>query len=567
MGFSMKSKYEGFCVKCRKQIHKGDEIEKDLSLQKWVHKECPKGKSVLKMMKSSGEGIEGKNTLIDEEKRDDGIFAKKVFEPSPYQQAIFDWIINGNGNAVVEAVAGSGKTTTIVKALEIIPSDKKVLFLAFNKHIVRELKKRVPEHIKVSTIHALGLEQIRKLEDFREIDEDKLGGIMDGFWPIRKNEITNPSLRSENRIKRTMARKIVGLCKATLIDYNNQDEVLSMIDRYSIETDESRLVQVLEKIPTIIENSKNCETVDFDDMPWLPLFNSRLKNHIDKFDFVLIDEAQDLNKCNMQFVLSCVAKDGRVIAVGDRKQSLYGFRGADTEAIPNLIKTLDAIILPLSISYRCPKSHVENVKKIVPQIEPSPFAKDGVIGWIDYKNLLPTIKSGDMVMCRTNAPLVKPAFDTIKMGTKAIIRGKDIGGDLVKFIRRFETDNLGQLEIMMGEYSEKEYQRLIDKGKELQAENVMDKFMTIMEVAHECSNVAELATKLETLFSDDNEGVVFSSVHRAKGLEAERTFILHPEIMPHPKASAEWEKDQESNILYVAQTRSLSEMYFVRGGE
>ena len=46
---------------------------------------------------------------------------------------IFKFILNGEKNAVISAVAGSGKTTTLLEALKLIPEDKTVLFMAFNK--------------------------------------------------------------------------------------------------------------------------------------------------------------------------------------------------------------------------------------------------------------------------------------------------------------------------------------------------------------------------------------------------------------------------------------------------
>ena len=57
------------------------------------------------------------------------------FVPSVYQQKIYDFITNGSGNAVVSAVAGSGKTTTLINAIKLIPKDKNLIFLAFNKSI------------------------------------------------------------------------------------------------------------------------------------------------------------------------------------------------------------------------------------------------------------------------------------------------------------------------------------------------------------------------------------------------------------------------------------------------
>jgi superfamily I DNA/RNA helicase len=80
-----------------------------------------------------------------------------------------------------------------------------------------------------------------------------------------------------------------------------------------------------------------------------------------------------------------------------------------------------------------------------------------------------------------------------------------------------------------------------------------------------CTTIRELQDKIDAIFSDDAEGVVFSSIHKAKGLEAERVFILHPELMPHPMAKQDWEQVQERNIEYVAITRTLSELIYVEG--
>ena len=63
-----------------------------------------------------------------------------AFTPDKYQQAVCDFITDGEGSAIVEAVAGSGKTTTIVAAAKLIDRDAKCVFLAFNKSIAEELK-------------------------------------------------------------------------------------------------------------------------------------------------------------------------------------------------------------------------------------------------------------------------------------------------------------------------------------------------------------------------------------------------------------------------------------------
>jgi DNA helicase-2/ATP-dependent DNA helicase PcrA len=162
---------------------------------------------------------------------------------------------------------------------------------------------------------------------------------------------------------------------------------------------------------------------------------------------------------------------------------------------------------------------------------------------------------------------VKPAFEIIRSGTKAIIRGRDIGKSLVVYIDRFQATDLGTLEVLMSESTQKEISRMLDQGKELAADMAKDKLDTILTVSKECSTVQELVSRLEILFDDTNSGVVFSSVHRAKGLEANRIFILHQELLPHPKAKSGWEQVQEQNCMYVAITRSKNKLFWVANEE
>jgi len=565
--YVMESKYESFCKKCKKPIHIKDNITPEFisGKQAWVHLKCPTGKTFKEVISGNGQTAhqmmeEGRDILEEIE--------KKVFIPSVYQQAAFDWALQGIGHAVMKAVAGSGKTTTIVKMLDILPRSLRILFVAFNKSITKALVAKIRAagytNITIKTLNGAGFTVVRKYEGFRDLQESKVMDILTEFWPISKNDVEDPKVRSENRVKRSAMNKVVAMVKATLTDYNDPNAVLDIITRYHIEIDEQMEQEIIKRLPYVMEkNNENLEIVDYNDQCYLPLINSRLKNHFDKYDFILCDEFQDFNKCNIEFILRCLAPDGRIIAVGDHRQSLYGFRGADTQAIPSAIERLHATVLPLSVSYRCPKSHVRRIQNWVPEIQAAPDAIEGTIGDLKYEEMMEKVREGDMVLCRTNAPLIKPAFAVIKSGKKAIIRGKDIGKDLVNFIERFQCDDLGRLDILMQQYTEAEIDRWLSKNKEMMAETAKERYDTIVQVMKECVTVAELITKLETLFSDDNIGVVFSSVHRAKGLEAKCVYIYRHDLMPHAKAKTVDELEQEFNCIYVAGTRSLDELYLV----
>jgi superfamily I DNA/RNA helicase len=371
--------------------------------------------------------------------------------------------------------------------------------------------------------------------------------------------------RRENFAKRLSMRKLVSISKSTLVDPMDGNAVLAIIDRYNVDIDDEYVAEIVEKLPEIIALCmREVSVIDFDDMVWLPIV---LDISLIKFDVLMVDEAQDLNACQIEFVLHSIKGNGRIIAVGDRNQSLYGFRGADTDAIPNLIAALNATTLPLSITFRCPTSHVELAKRIVPQIEARENAPEGVIVQTDYIDLASMLETGDMVVCRTNGPLVKPAFECIRAGKKAVIRGKDIGNDLIALIKRFETDDLASFDISLMEYFEREYNKYLNKGKEMSAMMLEDKVLTLRMIMEEVSTVNELMSKIMMLFGDNNVGIIFSSVHRAKGLEANRVFILRPDLMPHPKAKKDWERVQEMNCMYVAQTRSKDSLFIVNGGK
>lgn len=571
----MLAKYPGWCKKCKGRILAGkDYIERDESLGAFVHVTCPERNrygaqvrkpadpSTLLQAAVAAAPVEDRQNVPVETSEPVVDVPERPFVPSKYQVAVFDFITKGEGNAVVEAVAGSGKTTTIVKALDLTPTDSSVAFLAFNKHIADELRRRAPKHVQVSTLHALGFKEINSTAGRRvEVDEDKLSPELDKYWPIdRRVPIAD---RLANRAARNIMRHLISLAKAILLDINDTAAIAEACERYGIDMMGGDQ-QFMSLLPVFLDKSReDINVVDFDDMIWLPLV---LNLKMTKYDWVFVDEAQDMNASQIELIKRIIKpKTGRIIAVGDRKQSLYGFRGADTDAIPRLIRELDATILPLSISYRCPVSHVEDAKRLVPQLEAAPNAKEGKIARITEKEFENMLAPGDMVMCRTNAPLVGPAFKVIRKGIKASIRGRDIGANLVATIDKFQTESRGTFHILLEEYYQKEAERLLRNHKEMQVMALQDKVETLMLISADCvtDNVQELRDKLLAIFSDEVTAVVFSSVHRAKGLEAERTFILRPDLMPHPKAEQDWEKEQEQNCLYVAMTRSKDELYYV----
>lgn len=476
------------------------------------------------------------------------------FVPSHYQVAIFDFVKDGNGHGVVKALAGSGKTTTIVRALEFTPKDSDVAFCAFNKHIASELQSRAPSHVHVSTLHSLGYANIRAQFGNVQVDDKKAQQIFDEAYEYNW----------DMRAIRPAILRLVGLCKGTM-SRPDTDSVELLQDRYSIETNGMSHSIVVSAVDRVFHESiEQTSVIDYEDMIY---FCASGIVPCKQFDYLFVDEAQDLNKAQIAMVLRSTR--GRAVCVGDEHQSIYGFRGADIEAMPNIIDGLGAVTMPLSVSYRCPLRVVELARSIVPELEAREGAPDGTIENISNEQFLSRVAQNDMVLCRTNAPLVEPCFALIRRGIKATIRGRDIGIGLLNLMSRVskksrETSLHGFL-FALNQYSYSECGKLVAAGKTERASSIRDQVETILAVADGCDTVQQIRDRIASIFSDDKAAVTLSSVHRAKGLESDRVFVLRPDLMPHRMATQPWQIVQERNLMYVCYTRSKSELYFVSG--
>jgi superfamily I DNA/RNA helicase len=487
-----------------------------------------------------------------------------IFKPSKYQKAVYTFIKKCRGNAVIDAVAGSGKTTTIVNALKLIPKDKNVLFLAFNKSIVDELKIKIGnlENVEVRTLHSLGASSIlRTLHS--SIDNTKYSRKFND--DLKEGYISPSSDLSKEKLGewKTNIKQLVNIGRVNLV--NNINDLNDLAYKYNlfIVDNECEVSMSLIKWGT-----KNYEYIDFTDMIYLP---NVLDVRVNKYDYVFIDECQDLNASQRNLFLKCIKKNGRFIAVGDPRQAIYGFCGADVESF-NILKNLPHTAkLPLSICYRCDKSIIELAKTIVPTIEANPSAPDGIINREDN---IKNIKDGDMVLCRVSAPLVGLCMKFISNGTKAYVKGRDIGKNLINMIEHTRRKNILEvLEKLRGEEG-KIIGKVIAKTHCSEAEAKENDFYKIYEDKVDAIEVlsgglqksSEVIDRIESVFSDEKKsGICLSTVHKAKGLESDRVFIIREDkFLLKCCMKVDWMRQQEYNLQYVAYTRAKHYLGFVK---
>lgn len=492
----------------------------------------------------------------------------KTFQASPQQQAFFDWVQHGHGSCVLEAVAGSGKTTTLVRAVEMMKGN--VFFGAYNKDIAEEIKTRVPQRqgLFVATMHAAGFSAVRRAYGNVKVQDTKCRDL------FRAMTDDKPLFRGLEE----SVTKLVSLAKQSafgvLQPIATDEPWLRLADHFDIDVDEhSGEVLDLSRQLLAASQAADCHTVDFDDMVYAPLYH---KLRVFENDWVLIDEAQDTNAARRALALRMLRRGGRLVAVGDRHQAIYGFTGADSDALDLIAKAVNATPMPLTVTYRCPQAVVTHAQKYVHHITAHESAPVGEVVTIDPVSFDNTVAVGDAVLCRFNMPLLSLVYRLIAKGIPARIEGREIGVGLKQLAKRWKVKSFNALTTRLDTFLERETAKYRAKEQESRARAVEDKVECLRvlitrvqdKVPKGSDPIEVLCAEVDTLFGDSSKGntvpcVVLSSIHKAKGREWNRVYWL--QTGPSKWARKEWELQQETNLCYVATTRAKSALYLVEG--
>lgn len=496
---------------------------------------------------------------------------------SPHQEAIFDHVRHGTGSATVKAVAGSGKSTTVKAASRLLPRGTRGVYLAFNRSVANDPKTRagLAECVKPSTFHGACWWSLRRAlagalrSKEPKVDGDKVKKIITGMLSEEDARLLGPA-----------AAKLVGLAKQAGLGHLVADEEswwYRTMDHFDVWIDangeanerdlEAEAIGVARR--AFARSRETIDVVDFDDMLYMALVrNVRLFRN----DVVFIDEAQDTNAVQRALLRRMLTPGGRLYAVGDPAQAIYGFRGADSGSMAAIAQDFGCVELPLTVSYRCPRAVVELAQTLVPYIEAAPGAREGTVGSAQMGDAwIKSLASTDAVLCRQTAPLLDVAFGLVRRGVGCRVMGRDIGEGLVNLIVRMKARDIDRLEEKLQRWAARETEKARARGNEGKA--------TVVEDRHACvraaieylpendRTVSGLVNSIERMFSD-NTGrglITLCTAHKAKGGEWDRVHIIRPELMMSTRSRHEWVKEQERNLAYVAYTRAMQELTFVHG--
>lgn len=526
-----------------------------------------------------------------------------------------------DSNLSIIARAGCGKTTTIVQLVYRLlghtnkslllegseqqeeiwrlgcsgPTPSAIQLVSFGTRSVDDIKKKLKitdKRVAVKTVHSFGMSLLNQ----NRVCTGNYGKWVDGnkLVYILTDLLDFDSWQGLNSAKPGLIRfykRMVGFIKSDLIPFQEYEDDMDFWEEtfakycamHGIEVKQEYSELLAEHIVTILNQcvSSAGRFIDFDDMIWLPHQLGLVSQSKPTVPLVLVDEAQDLNVGQRQILL---AAGSRLIIVADERQAIYGFQGADVNSVTNFEeelskRSLGLVRLPLNQSRRCPHTLVPFVKPLVPDFEVYPSNSKGNIYQSTYQSLASSPREylgtdeKVLIVARRNAYNVSMAIKFITKEIACCILGKDFGDDLIETLTKIVDKDTS--------YSCEEAIPLIQKWRLSEVKRISSIYpdptgpLTLVEDKADC--LTELCSRnitgsvqltiafINELFTDkDSTRITFSSIHKAKGLEAPIIIFLHYNECPEPKvATSSPMYEQEKNLFYVAITRTLGTLYFV----
>lgn len=502
----------------------------------------------------------------------------RKFNWSKYQRDVFAEVVKCERHIAIEAVAGSGKTTTLKGLVHWLPSKTKIRIFAFNKSVADKLEGELPSRVAVGTAHSYGYAMLmsatRSYEQGLFVDGDK-------YWKLAsaavsrllresENDFTGrfPNLRDE-RVCKTLLQGIFDTChiiRVALAPFKFQD-IRDYLELYGVVIPAQLRYWVIKlAMDCIIQGNKQSQAahVDFDDMLWMPhLWKLR---PLGKVNFIFVDEAQDTTAASQSLYRKFVEDGAILVAVGDSRQSIFGFAGSLADAFNQIKAEFTCKELSLPVSYRCPTSHLALARQIVPHILPKDGAIKGIMETVDYQYFFDNASANNLVLSRMTAPLVRTCIDLTLQGKRAKIRGTEIAEGLCATATTLVGNN--SLARFPHELHLWLQSKIGNAQTDFEADNATDTAYALQACYEmfggQCFSIQQFCDQIRGLFAPDDmvDCIILSTIHRAKGDEAGIVWLLNSNELPPERE--DWNQEQqEENLVYVAITRAIEALYFV----
>jgi ATP-dependent DNA helicase Rep len=282
-----------------------------------------------------------------------GFMSRKAIQLNEQQQAAVRYT---QGPLLVVAGAGSGKTRVIIEKIVHLAQQRglppaRIAAITFTNKAAREMKERLAKRlgaaqaaeVTVSTFHSLGWKILREHHD--------LLGYRKGISILDEQDSQNVV---RDLLPEGTAPEVVRVARAQLSRWKNRALAAGDVPAEFASGGEASIWRLYERYEAHL---RDLNAVDFDDLILQPLRilqdeEARLQwQHTIRY--LLVDEYQDTNEAQYRLLRLLAGQDGRLTAVGDDDQSIYGWRGAQPENLQQLAADYPGLhIVKLEQNYR-----------------------------------------------------------------------------------------------------------------------------------------------------------------------------------------------------------------------
>lgn len=500
--------------------------------------------------------------------------------PTDEQSAIFAAVKATKQDIVIDALAGAAKTTTILASLAFIPQ-RSILLCAFNKRIQETLLAKLPQIpvgtvVHVRTFHAQGLSILKSKFPHVVVDkqatEELINKCAGGGLPFKSRRVAVKLLKGLKEIS-VVKPPSIQFTRNHIAEYGHNE------DLFGVNMDDKTIDAICDVVYDAYIagiDFKSRKTIDFCDMVWGPLVAEIPPKS--RYQAVIVDEMQDMSQPQLDMLFSSIAPGGRLIGVGDRNQAIYGFRGGIPDKVYASFRARGASFLPLTITFRCAKAIVKEAQKLVPSLQPREGAPEGIVRSIGMDELAVNISkvkwetTGEpqtFVLSRNNADLLSCALRLWRQRVSFQLNaGREMLEPLFQIldvvgVAQNSTAFMGKL----ATWYTSESKRAEAAHAAAWAERLDEQYKMLTHAAA-YAPPHQIRKLLGDMIEASTSGVLLSTVHKVKGLEAERVFLLKQTFQRHaplkyPDSPPPPIDREEFNLEYVGITRAKNELVWV----
>lgn len=475
--------------------------------------------------------------------------------PTPQQQAVIEAV--GKFPVVkVEACAGSGKTSTLGMTAETyeVPS----LYLAFNKSAATDAAARFPKHVTCQTTHSRAYAKFGRMLAHKMsrpkggyVNVAGTGSEIARFFNIDNIQFDEHTIVGASFIG-MLVRNTVARFEQSADDHVQMHHVPTSELKEKLHDHVGNVAFVKN---VVLSNAKKLWDARQDtNSPVLATHDTYLKLfQLSKpvftgFEIVYVDEFQDTTPCVLDIVKNQVGKT-KVVVVGDRRQAIYGWRGA-----VNAMEMLDGETRALTQSFRYGKA-VADIATCVLERDMVITGFDKIDSRAGLDNMVDRTKT-HMRLFRTNSALIEAALPVIVSGTPCALEI-----DVQDFVRLLQSAQA----LYEGDKKNVKHDKVIPytDWEELAIEVGNDPELGRVAKAVSGGMAMRWIHILGSFRNSDSPLVIFTTAHKSKGRECEQV-IVENDFKSCYDDDGEWKglSTEEQNLLYVAVTRAILVLEF-----